>query len=271
MVNFNRWQHAYNLFLKKGYEKMKFAVITDIHGNASALQAVFADIDYKQEIEHIYCLGDMIALGPDSNEVLDMLFSRKNVSIVTGNHDEAVLAIIQGQDYPLGHSHIFEHHVWVASRLDVSYTSFLERLPRNITVSLEGFSILFQHYHIASNKMDEHISNDPFSQIVKPTIYHLKKLFNKQDENLICFGHSHTLHYFEDKSTIYLNPGSLGCNYTPTAPYAIVTIENGKIQVSLENVPYDNASFLLSFEKLQVPQRSFILDNFHGSQQNRFV
>ena len=49
---------------------MKFGVIADVHGNASALKAVLHEFDKMGDIEHIYCLGDMIGIGPDTNEVL---------------------------------------------------------------------------------------------------------------------------------------------------------------------------------------------------------
>lgn len=83
---------------------------------------------------------------------------------------------------------------------------------------------------------------------------------------MICFGHHHPLHYFIGHNTIYLNPGSLGCNDKPTAPYAIVTIKNNKIKVNIKEVPYDNSSFLKSYHKLRVPERDFILKVFHGNQ-----
>lgn len=82
---------------------MKFAIITDIHGNASALNSVLFEIDKIRDIEHIYCLGDMIGMGPDTNEVLEILFSRNDVSMITGNHDEVVLALIKEQEYPESH------------------------------------------------------------------------------------------------------------------------------------------------------------------------
>lgn len=55
----------------------------------------------------------MIGIGPYSNEVLHLLFSRKDVSMITGNHDEAVLALAKGEEYPTSHSSVRseEHHV----------------------------------------------------------------------------------------------------------------------------------------------------------------
>ncbi|WP_141130693.1 metallophosphoesterase [Virgibacillus dokdonensis] len=48
------------------------AVLTDIHGNSSALNAVLKDIDEQGNIEHIYCLGDLIAIGHEMFTVEDI-------------------------------------------------------------------------------------------------------------------------------------------------------------------------------------------------------
>lgn len=83
---------------------------------------------------------------------------------------------------------------------------------------------------------------------------------------MICFGHHHPIHYFKGSITTYLNPGLLGCNHKPTAPYAIVGIENSKVDICLEEATYDNSSFLESYHGLQVPEHDFILKVFHGNQ-----
>jgi putative phosphoesterase len=245
---------------------MRIAIITDIHGNAPALKAVLSAIDNRKDIDHIYCLGDMIGIGPNSNEVLHMLYSRNDTSMITGNHDEAVLSLAKGQDYPKSHSHVREHHQWILDSMDKSYIPKLEQLPRTIKQNLEGHSILFIHYQIENNKMNAHISNDPFCSIVDPCVENLQTLFKDNDEDLICFGHHHPIQYFRGDKSVYLNPGSLGCNHKPTAPYALVTVSNEKFEINLEETTYDNSAFLESYHKLQVPERDFILKVFHGNQ-----
>lgn len=245
---------------------MQLAIITDIHGNAPALKAVLSEIDNRNDIDHVYCLGDMIGIGPNSNEVLQMLFSRTDISMIAGNHDEAILALAKGQQYPKSHSHVKEHHQWIVDKMDQSFIPKLDQLPRKIKQNIEGHTILFIHYQIESSKKHEHISKDPFSSIVEPSISNLEYLFKGYNEDLICFGHHHPIHYFKGNKTTYLNPGSLGCNHKPIAPFAIVRIENSKVAVFLEEVIYDNSSFLESYHKLQVPERDFILKVFHGNQ-----
>jgi diadenosine tetraphosphatase ApaH/serine/threonine PP2A family protein phosphatase len=64
------------------------AIISDIHSNLEALEAVLEDIR-KREVEKIYCLGDIVGYGPNPRECIDLM---KACSVVLmGNHDEAVL------------------------------------------------------------------------------------------------------------------------------------------------------------------------------------
>lgn len=242
-----------------------FAIITDIHGNFPALKAALQAID-QTDVNRIFCLGDMIGIGPDSNEVLDMLFSRDDISMLTGNHDEAVLALLNGENYPNSHSNVRNHHEWIASRIDASFIGKLKRLPRVIELRQGNIEVLMTHYHINQEKLYEHISKDPFSSIVEPSPDNLSNLFSDRQENLICFGHHHPVHYFNHRARTYLNPGSLGCNDKPNARYALVHIAGTQSKIELNEVSYDNTEFLKSYSKLKVPDREFILKVFHGGQ-----
>lgn len=68
---------------------MKRALISDIHGNLEALEAVLADIN-ETDVDEIYCLGDIIGYGPNPCECLDLVMSRCKATIL-GNHDQAAL------------------------------------------------------------------------------------------------------------------------------------------------------------------------------------
>lgn len=244
----------------------KIAIFTDVHGNSPALRAVLEEIDKNQEVEHIYCLGDMIAIGPDTNEVLNILFSRNDLSMITGNHDEAVLSLLKGEEYPKSLALARNHHEWIAKRLDKSFIPKLDLLPRFIRRDELSFSLLFIHYHIVRDKLNHHISKDPFSSIVEPNLKNLEELFHDYKDNMVCFGHHHPVHFFHNNRQIFLNPGSLGCNDKPIARFAVVTIHSNGIQVELKEVVYDNSDFLASYNKLEVPDREFILKIFYGNQ-----
>ncbi|MHC5057178.1 MAG: metallophosphoesterase family protein [Planctomycetota bacterium] len=73
---------------------MKRAIISDIHANLDALQAVMDDID-SRGIEEIVCLGDVVGYGPEPAEVIQLVRDRCRVSLM-GNHDYALLTVPYG-------------------------------------------------------------------------------------------------------------------------------------------------------------------------------
>jgi predicted phosphodiesterase len=64
------------------------AIISDIHSNLEALQAVLADIK-AQGITEIYCLGDVVGYGPNPRECIDLVMDAKLV--ILGNHDQGAM------------------------------------------------------------------------------------------------------------------------------------------------------------------------------------
>ena len=64
------------------------AIISDIHGNMEALQAVLADIK-AQGIREVYCLGDVVGYGPNPRECIDLVMESKLVLL--GNHDQGAM------------------------------------------------------------------------------------------------------------------------------------------------------------------------------------
>ena len=110
---------------------MKIAIISDIHGNWEALQAVLNDIRTRG-IDTIYCLGDIVGYGPDPELCLEAV--RKNCSIIIkGNHEEALLRS------PVGFHTIAKNAIqWTKARIlnpwrhpfrYLRYWTFLKSLP----------------------------------------------------------------------------------------------------------------------------------------------
>jgi predicted phosphodiesterase len=68
---------------------MKYALISDIHGNLPALEAVLADIDARGDVEAIYHLGDLVGYAPWPNEVVALLRER-GIAGIAGNYDSTM-------------------------------------------------------------------------------------------------------------------------------------------------------------------------------------
>ena len=76
---------------------MRVAVISDIHSNLPALEAVLADVDAAGP-DALWCLGDIVGYGPQPNECIDRTRARATLSLC-GNHDLAVLGSIDVSDF----------------------------------------------------------------------------------------------------------------------------------------------------------------------------
>lgn len=234
-----------------------YAIITDIHGNAAALQAVFKDIKQRQ-VDHIFCLGDMIGIGPDSNEVMALLLEEQNISFVIGNHELAVVAAYKDEDPPQGHHNERNHHKWLADRIHQKYIDFIIDLPKKIVYEDDGHTFYFAHYHL--DKRDNYI---PIEK--NPTLEQLEEIYSSSDYSMVCFGHHHVIHRFKSDKKLYFNPGSLGCNHKPIARYGIVEVRGSVINEELVEIPYFKDDFIKSYDVLKVPDREVILKIFHGA------
>ena len=103
---------------------MRYAVVSDLHGNRQAWNSVLADIQ-SQEIDEIICLGDVIGYGPAPAAVLEKAYERVH-HFVLGNHD----AVLAGLLDPVGfNEHARGRLEWTANQLDDKAVDFFAKLP----------------------------------------------------------------------------------------------------------------------------------------------
>jgi predicted phosphodiesterase len=101
---------------------MRVAVISDIHGNLHALQAVLAAID-DDEVDSIWCLGDVVGYGPRPNECCELVAERARLCLA-GNHDLAVVGAVDVAEF---NGDAGAAVLWTRGVLDESARAFLER------------------------------------------------------------------------------------------------------------------------------------------------
>ena len=71
---------------------MRILIISDIHANITALEAVLADAG---EFDAAWCLGDLVGYGPDPNECIERIAQLPSVQCIMGNHDAAAVNVIE--------------------------------------------------------------------------------------------------------------------------------------------------------------------------------
>jgi putative phosphoesterase len=228
----------------------KIAIFSDIHGNSTALKSVIQELQNEKDIQHIYCLGDMLGVGHESNEVLEILFSMDKISFVKGNHDQEIINIIKGQPNP--YDPLIEHHKWLAERIDTKFHQKLLDIPQTIQNDYEGKVLYFTHYQF--DAQGNFYPSDPEPTVTKFESYYTNKNINA---DIICFGHHHKVHFFQSKTRTYINPGPVGLdNFQPKAKYCLIDINQKNLSVNFREVPYNLEEFykfIVAFDRLQVP------------------
>ena len=102
---------------------MRIALISDIHANLHALEAVLADVD-AEEVDELWCLGDLVGYGPRPNECVEAVRERASLCLA-GNHD---LAVIGKADLALFVGEAEAAAKWTQTVLDDDAASYLASL-----------------------------------------------------------------------------------------------------------------------------------------------
>lgn len=190
------------------------AIVSDIHANLEALDAVLVDID-RQGIETIYCLGDVVGYGPDPAACIDRVVDRCEFTIM-GNHDHAVFMEPTGFNTP-AETAIF----WSRCRLNAEEDE-QKRLRRwEFVAGMPAFremnSVLFVHGS-PQRPMHDYLFPDE-AELNMPHLVNVFDLFSQ-----VCFvGHTHLPGVFTETYE-FLSPAKVGDQYTIGSRKIIVNV-----------------------------------------------
>lgn len=225
---------------------MKIAVISDIHGNMDAVNAVMADIE-KQNCTKLFVLGDYAMAGPEPKAAINFFMSKRsdsNVIMIQGNTD----VMISEYNFDLYDSLKEKAPVMAealkndARIIEHDEKEFLRALPIQQEVFLEGVRFLLVHG--SPRKNNEDIMPDTDLRIVEEMLVNV-------DADVVLCGHTHIPCGFQtpSKKTV-VNVGSIGRPFTqePKSCYLVITVENGQTLFEHRFVKYDNKS---AYEKLK--------------------
>lgn len=259
---------------------MRFAVISDIHGNLAATEAVLADIDaLETPVDVIVCAGDIVGHSAHPNEVIDLLRERK-IDAVRGNYDEVIAGSRRtaGTDYATANDEALDQKAvaWTQQELTNENLQYLRGLAKEarIHVSPSGRTA------VTPKKTDEKTSELRKNYLVgalfgglavqsrRPRTIHASRVLlvhgsprdtveylypgagrsifeaiaRDAEADVIIHGHTHQSSQQVVGGVAFIGVGSVGgSRSTEVAEYAVVEIAGPEIEVEFKPVPYDVA------------------------------
>ncbi|HJQ11202.1 MAG TPA: metallophosphoesterase family protein [Gemmatimonadaceae bacterium] len=221
---------------------MRYALISDIHGNLPALEAVLRDIE-KRRIDATYHLGDLTGYSPWPNEVIAAL-RQHGIQGIAGNYDSTLATDYKhcGCRADSPHEEELSHisYEWTRRHVNADTKSYLAALPFRIDIRplgghLSGPTITLLHGNQALNTV--YITED------RPDAF-LEKMaagVGAAAGDAVCFGHTHKPWQRAVNGIQFINAGSAGRpkDGDARACYVIVSADNGQLNAEFIRVVYD--------------------------------
>lgn len=209
---------------------MRIVLLSDIHANVTALQAVLKDIETLGCIDAYAFLGDLVNYGPRPNEVIDMVgqLSQKTIVSLWGNHEYSIFGGSLNSFATERGRAVLKYTNSILTKESKSYLD-----TKMIHEGLKECFVEDKHFLFIHGSLDD--------------TYWGKFGMDKIDDeryskyDYVISGHSHVPHYVEHffpsesaeyrnkKRTIFINPGSVGQprNHNPLAQYGILDTNTG--------------------------------------------
>jgi predicted phosphodiesterase len=234
---------------------MRVLVISDVHANYTALEAVLGDAG---KVDETWCLGDLVGYGPDPNVTVEMIAEIPNLTCMMGNHDVAIIGKMPFETFNGDARRSLLYHEKVISATNMDFLRTLTSEKKVVSgVTLAHGSPRDPLWEYILNSLTARINFDHF-------------------ETQLCFvGHSHIQCMFEvieksDRvnirqtvpdqtlklnSRLILNPGSVGQprDRDPRAAYAIY--DTGENTWTPRRVAYDVASVQKRIREAKLPEK----------------
>jgi putative phosphoesterase len=213
----------------------RVAILSDLHGNLSAGEAVLAAIDAEAP-DAIYCLGDLVGYGAFPNETTELIRARA-IPTIMGNYDDGVgfdrddcgCAYKDADEEARGQQSL----MWTREVTTEENKAYLRTLLPEIRFDAEGQRLRLVHG--SPRRMNEYLfeDRDPRS---------LERIARSADCDVLIFGHTHKPWVRQIENVLFINDGSVGKpkDGDPRAAWALIEVTSGElISAHVRRVPYD--------------------------------
>jgi putative phosphoesterase len=220
---------------------VRIALISDLHANEVAFDAVLADCKLLG-VDRIVCLGDVATLGPRPAEILERL-KDLGCPCILGNHDEFLLDAELIRRYT--EAPIIVHAVdWCRAELRAEHLDFVRGFVRTLEIPLER-GTLFLFHGTPRSHMEDLLAETPPERV--------DEMLRGHHATVMAGGHTHIQMLRQHRGILLVNPGSLGMPFKeyvggraptilPHAEYAVVESSPAGASVLLRRVELPGAA-----------------------------
>lgn len=225
---------------------MKVAVISDIHANSVALDAVYGDLE-ANGCEKILVLGDLVGYYYDPFDVVEKIRNDPRCVVIKGNHEELLLRSKVNNSFADRCYKKYGSGLNIAIRsLTNEQLSWISLLENNKTLELYGKKIGL--YHGSEKFLNEYIYPDTLVERLDEII---------TDCDFLLFGHTHYPVVFNRGNYVVVNPGSVGQprDFGSLASYVIINLDNSS--VIFRRIPFSSKELIRKTKEID-PHFSYL-------------
>lgn len=224
---------------------MRILLISDIHGNYPALQAISKRMP-PAGFDAVLNSGDITVYCPFPNETIEWLTDNKVLSI-RGNTDDKVIKLLKGKTFTKprkAEKRIM--YTTTAEALTEENKAYLLGLKKRLLFDAQGVPV--ELFHGSPADHNEFLFPDT-------PVGRFRELAAGVKGRVVLTGHSHTPYHIRVDGVDFINPGSVGRMFdgTPHASFAVLTLEQGEVRVAFHRVPYDIDMVVKRIRSLGLP------------------
>lgn len=206
---------------------IKIAIISDIHGNIAALDAILEELK-KESVDRIVALGDLVNELPNGDEVIKSLIENQILAI-KGNKEQYFL---EYEECKYEWKNIqFRNTIFMYNQLSEISKNYIRKLPFELILEEEGIKIKFVHG-----------SPENLCELIHEYDEELLDKYTKNlKEDILVLGHTHDPIWYKNiNGKTVINAGCTGVSVfnIGQAEYVILDIENGKYKIESKKVNY---------------------------------
>jgi putative phosphoesterase len=222
---------------------MRIAIISDIHGNSTALDAVLQDLEQQPPVDHLVVAGDLCLNGPRPRQSLEHVRAL-NCPVIQGNTDQEICT-----QTPHKGEKKRSTVSWTREQIGPKGIDYLESLPFSHRISNpQGSDVLIVHAN-PLNLEDAIFPNAPETE--------LEHLLGELDSDVgvLAFGHLHIAYTRRWRHLLLVDVGSCGLprDEDQRAAYAILDWQSNNWQAQIRRVPYDIQKVVKQLKTCGIP------------------